>query len=87
MKNGKYWLHLQKKRKIIANFHVSGLFILNKFRTKNNFPSVTRRCRILLEEIFIDDISAAFGVTDLDLCYPSSFNPGLMHLKLKILKF
>jgi hypothetical protein len=33
MKYGKYWFHLQKK--IIANYHVLGLFIpKNKFRAK-----------------------------------------------------
>jgi hypothetical protein len=44
MKYGKYWFHhLQKK--LIANFHVLGLFMpKNKFRAKK-IPSVTRRCR------------------------------------------
>jgi hypothetical protein len=36
MKYGKYWFHLQKK--IIANFHVLGLFIpKNEFRAKKLF--------------------------------------------------
>jgi hypothetical protein len=39
MKYGKYWFHLQKKKKIIGNFHVLGLFILKirVYRAKKKF--------------------------------------------------
>jgi hypothetical protein len=55
-----------------------------KFRTEKN-PSVTQRCRILLGEIFIIDISAAFCATDLR--FMMNILAGLMHLTLRILKF
>jgi hypothetical protein len=42
----------------------------NKFRAKKMFPSVTRRCRILLDEICIVNISATLRATDLRFQLP-----------------
>jgi hypothetical protein len=40
------------KKKIIANFHVLGLFIPKKrVKSEKKIPFVTRRCRRFLDEI------------------------------------
>jgi hypothetical protein len=40
MKSGKYWFHLQKK--MLANFHVFGLFIPKKrVKSEKKIPSFT----------------------------------------------
>jgi hypothetical protein len=72
-KYGKYWFWVtcKKRKKMIANFHVLGLFISKKqVRSENQFQSATRRCRFLLDEICIDDISAALRATDLRFWLP-----------------
>jgi hypothetical protein len=69
------------------NFHLLGLFIpKNKLRAKTKFrlaPGVAVR---VLDEIYIDDISAVSWATDLRFRLSFTIWAGLMHLILRILK-
>jgi hypothetical protein len=79
------------KIKIIANFHVLGLFMLkNKLRAKKKFRlsrGVAGVAVRALVEICVDDISAVLRATDLGFQLPFDSWTGLMHLILRTLKF
>jgi hypothetical protein len=75
LKYGKYWFHLQNKKKLLQIFMFwDFLYLKNKFKAKK-IPSVTRPCRGFLDEIWGAAGSAVLGARKLKFWLQASFKP------------